>query len=113
MPSPCDEPRTSPAMPTNSMLAETITSVLTSFPSAGDNYLSSCAQDFCKATRAVLPPSKSVQIWKVKRGKKMKTIKNKILALIGLVVLMAATAVANPVRSLPSGTALEKKVRHE
>jgi len=43
----------------------------------------------------------------------MKTIKNKILALIGLVVLMAATAVADPVRSLPSRTALEKKVRHE
>jgi len=43
----------------------------------------------------------------------MKTIKNRILALIGLVVLMAATAVADPVRSLPSRTALEKKVRHE
>jgi len=46
-------------------------------------------------------------------GKKMKTIKNKIPALIGLVVLMAATAIADPVRSLPSRTALEKKVRHE
>jgi len=43
----------------------------------------------------------------------MKNIKNRILALIGLVVLMAATAVADPVRSLPSRTALEKKVRHE
>ncbi len=43
----------------------------------------------------------------------MKTIKNRILTLIGLVVLMAATAIADPVRSLPSNTALEKKVRHE
>jgi BON domain-containing protein len=43
----------------------------------------------------------------------MKTIKNKILALIGLVALMAATAVADPVRSLPSSTVLEKRVRHE
>src|SRR5260370_38723645 len=43
----------------------------------------------------------------------MKTIKNRIAILIGSVVLMAATAVADPVRSLPSSTALEKKVRHE
>jgi hyperosmotically inducible protein len=43
----------------------------------------------------------------------MKTIKNRILALIGLVVLMAATAVADPVRSLPSRTSLEERVRHE
>lgn len=43
----------------------------------------------------------------------MKTIKAGIITLIGAVLLVSASAFADPVRSTPSSSQLEKKIRHE